>query len=268
MVVAGVVAKQAVPVGLTENGGAQDLVGCALGDESAIEDQHPVAVASLVQIVGGDHHGRPGRSLLADHLEDPLLAGEVETGDRLVEQQQRRMPGACLRPEGPLPLAAREFADLAVEQVADFESGDGVVDGCPIAGGESAGEWRSAEAPHPHNLGNREREPTVVVVLGDQGHTGSGREEPARLRGQQAGEDLEECGLARTVWPDQGRGGARPEVGRHRVEGQASAAPDGDVDELQGVDTGIHGENDSRPCGPLQQPRLRAATHQRLSLGP
>ena len=133
VVVAGVVAEQAVPVGLTENGGTQDLVGCALGDESSIEDQHPVAVASLVQVVGGDHHGRPGRSLLADHLEDPLLAGEVETGDRLVEQQQRRMPGECLRHEGPLPLAAGEFADLAVEQVADFESGDGVVDSCPIA---------------------------------------------------------------------------------------------------------------------------------------
>ena len=167
-----------------------------------------------------------------------------------------------------LLLEAAEALGWSEEQVADFESGDGIVDGGPVAGGQSAGEWGSAETPQPHHLGDREREPTVVVVLGDQGHTGSGREEPARLRGQQAGEDLEECGFARTVWPDQGRGGARPEVGRHRVEGQASAAPDGDVDELQGVDTGIHGENDSRPCGPLQQPRLRAATHQRLSLGP
>ena len=60
--------------------------------------------------------------LLVDDLEDALLAGEVEPGDRLVEQQQVGLGGQRLGDEHALALPAGELAERATPQVADVEA--------------------------------------------------------------------------------------------------------------------------------------------------
>ncbi len=140
VLVVGVVAEQPVAVGLPENGGSQDLVGRTHGDKPAVEHQHPVAVAGLVEVVRGYNHGPACSGLLAEHLEDAFLAGEVEAGDRLVEQQQLRAAGERLRHEDTLSLATRESADLSREQVADLHPGDGIFNCCPVVGRQPTGE--------------------------------------------------------------------------------------------------------------------------------
>ena len=63
-----------------------------LGDDSAVVDDHDVAgqAVGLLEVLGGEEHGRPLRNQVLDHAPEVLAALWVETRRRLVEEQDRR----------------------------------------------------------------------------------------------------------------------------------------------------------------------------------
>ena len=77
------------------------VVGDAVG-----EHQDSVAVTRLVEVVRGEQHGDPALGLGVEDVQDPLLARQVEPGDRLVEQQDLGLLGERLGHHDPLALAA------------------------------------------------------------------------------------------------------------------------------------------------------------------
>ena len=81
---------------------------------------------------------RPRGPLLLDHVEDALAADHVEAGDGLVEQQELALLGQALGHEDPLALAAGELAEVAVDQIADLQPLDGLLDDLPVGGTDPA----------------------------------------------------------------------------------------------------------------------------------
>ena len=87
VVVVGVVSEQPGPERLPQPLGGEHLVGRARGHQPVGQEHHRVAVPGLVQVVGGDDHdGAPARVVL-DHVEDPLLAGDVEASNGFVQHE-------------------------------------------------------------------------------------------------------------------------------------------------------------------------------------
>ena len=68
------------------------LVGGAFRDQEAVvDDRDPIREAvGLVQVLGGEEHGRPLRRQRLDRLPERDAAGEVEAGRRLVEEEDGR----------------------------------------------------------------------------------------------------------------------------------------------------------------------------------
>ena len=96
-----------LPNASASSSGRSTSAGRPGGQQAPGQQHHDVGPPGLAEVVGGQHDGRAGRRLLADDLQDALLADQVEPGDRLVEQQQvglgwpgpgRRAPAGAARP--------------------------------------------------------------------------------------------------------------------------------------------------------------------------
>ncbi len=100
-----------------------ELRRCALGDHApAVDDRDPVGQqVGLIQVLGGQQDGGPGRGEPPHGIPRDHAAGEVETGRRLVQEQDAR-PGhqAGGQVEAP-PHAARVGLDAAVRRVGQVE---------------------------------------------------------------------------------------------------------------------------------------------------
>ena len=82
-----------------------------IGDDRApVEEEEAVGVLTGEDEVvhRGEHGHRPLAAELVDELEDLLLVAEVESGRRLVEEEERRLLAERPREHRPLRLASRE----------------------------------------------------------------------------------------------------------------------------------------------------------------
>jgi zinc/manganese transport system substrate-binding protein len=187
--------------------------GRAGGDQAAGQQEQVVGARGIAEVVGGDDHRLPRCPLLGDDLEDVLARHEVESGDRLVEQQDLGLLGQPLRHECPLPLTAGELVEGPLGEVAEAQRLQGAVDGGPVGGPEPPQQTRAGVAAHRHGLPDGEREPLADDrALQDVGHATGGRRyrEATGTRWQQPGQRVEERRLAGAVRTDERRhGGAR-----------------------------------------------------------
>ena len=137
------------------------------------EQQHAIGAAGLAEVMRRQHHGRAGGPLLGDEIEDALLRRQVETGDRLVEQQQVGFGGERLSNEHALALPTGERAERTAGEVTDIHPLGGGGDRPAIVGAHSAEQSARAVAPHPQHLADAHRHPAVLeLVLGDERHDG------------------------------------------------------------------------------------------------
>ena len=140
VVVIGVIAEDPGPEGLAEPIGDQHLVRWAHRDDATGQQGDPIAVAGLVEVMGGQHDDGSSGDLLLDHQEDPILARDVEPGERLVEQQDRRFGRERLSDDDPLTLATAELAELEAEQIVHAEAPSRGLDGIEVGSLEPAEE--------------------------------------------------------------------------------------------------------------------------------
>lgn len=200
---------QDVPaVGRHQVGLGEHLVGRPGGHEPPGQQEEVVGLGGVGQVVGGYDDGPAPTALVGDHVEDALPGDDVEPRDRLVEQEHLGVLGQALGHEHPLALPAREGVERPVDQLAEVEGGDGVVDEGPIGGPQAAPRAEAGVAPHGDRLAHGHGEVgRDLGALEDVGHPpgrGVGQLEAAGAGGQQAGQGVEEGGLPRAVGPDQG----------------------------------------------------------------
>ncbi len=90
----------------------------ALHDRAVLEHCDPVCDRQRLVLVVRDEDRR--RSRLAEHLDDLAAHArtelDVERRERLVEQDERRLPGERTRKGYPLALAARELVRQAAAE--------------------------------------------------------------------------------------------------------------------------------------------------------
>src|SRR5205814_8491674 len=92
-------------------GGRRDL-----HDLAQVHDRDPVRdVLDDGQVVGDEQVGQLELRLqVFQQVDDLGLDGDVEGGDRLVADDERRLHGECPRDANPLPLAAGELVGIAI----------------------------------------------------------------------------------------------------------------------------------------------------------
>ena len=186
-----------------------------LRDPAVLDDQHPGGERERVEGVVGDQHGDPGvRREVAAEL-DPQRRGhaDVEPGERLVEQQQRGVGGERARDRHPLGLAAGELARPPAGEVAQPDPGQPVAgrgpglgapgpsgpgaEGDVVEGGEVREEHLVLEDHPDRAVPRRERQQVDAAEAGVPGG------------GHQAGQGVQQRGLAGAVGADHGHHVAR-----------------------------------------------------------
>ncbi len=186
--------------------GNEHLVGDPVGDQAPGEQHHPIGPLGFLEVMGGEHDGGAPLDLLVDDPQDRLLAGEVEPGDRLVEQQQARRPHERLCDQHALPLPARELAERPLREICDLQPFRDGADLGAIGAGDAAEQPATAVAPHPQHLVDRQRHPVVMtVLLGDERRLDAVCPlDPTRRGREQSGEELQHRALAAAVRSDEG----------------------------------------------------------------
>ncbi len=213
---------------------SKHVVGCAVGDHTARQQHHPARPFGLLQVMRGEHHRRPGGDLGIDDRQDRLLARQVESRDRFVEQQQSWGTDQCLRDEHTLALTARQVAERSAEQVGDLEALGHVADLGSIGPRDSSQQPAGSVAAHPDHLVDRQRHPVVVfVLLGDERRVDA--REPLDRSGrrfEESGQQPQHRALAAAVRSDQCHRGAAAKRRGRRIERDHVGVPDGHPGEL------------------------------------
>ena len=106
-------------------GRKRDEVGRAadLEDAPLADDAHPMGERGGVLEVVRDEHRRQAQRVeqLPQLRADASPRVRVESRERLVEQQDRRIPGEGTRQRDPLAFPARELADAGARELLDAE---------------------------------------------------------------------------------------------------------------------------------------------------
>jgi hypothetical protein len=93
-----------------------------------------------------------------DEFDEPLLAGRVDAGRRLVQEQQLRAGREGARDVRALQLPAGQFADGLVGVVGDADALEQRVGEREVGRRVAAEEARLAGQPEPHDLADAQRE--------------------------------------------------------------------------------------------------------------
>ena len=213
-------------VGGLEHGAVQGGLGWPERDLAAVEAQHAVPPARLVDVVGGDHHAAPLGSELGEQRLQAIRARRVEPRERLVEEDHPRVLHQRTRDQYALALAAREVAEGRVGLL-------GQPHGRQRRPRRAA--LRASGAPPPGQRRDRSHECDVERADGEVQPRALGLRDDGEARGcpQRSGhgpelaeEHAEECRLAATVGAQDGhplagvqREGHVGEHGRRAVAG-------------------------------------------------
>jgi zinc/manganese transport system substrate-binding protein len=201
-----VVTDQAAAERLGEQRGDEHRLWGAVGQEAPGEQHHPIGTTSFGEVVRREDHAAAPARVPLDDLEDSELARQVETRDRLVEQEQLGFGRDRLGDEDALLLTARQLTERPTAELRDLEQLGGGVDRPTILGPEPPQQASTLVPADAQHLVDRERHPTVVLtLLRDHGDA------PAHLDGavlgfDQTGEEREQRRLAAAVRSDEGDG--------------------------------------------------------------
>ncbi len=95
-------------------------------------------MTGLVEVMGGQDNEAAPVPFLGHHIEDELLARQIEAGDRLVEQEAVGIAGQCTGHQDPLTLSAGQLAEGSTEEIIDREPGRGIGQEPAVAAAEPA----------------------------------------------------------------------------------------------------------------------------------
>ena len=264
-----------------EDLGLHHLVGVAHRDlarghvDDPVHDRH-----QRVHVVRGEQDGDllgPGQP--GQHRDDALLAGDVQVGQRLVEQQQLRPADQGVRDHDPLLLAAGQLADPGVRVALRADGGEHVADQLAAGPGRQADTELVAVQAEAHHVPDPQRhvrlDGQLLRHVPDRGVTGRAgvAVEQHRAAGDrlQAEDDPEQGGLARAVRPDEAGELAGADAERHVAEDLPAAEADADVLQPEQV-VAIRGApwicGRSQPCagpGPRSASRTGSRSRARAS---
>ncbi len=118
--------------------------------------------------------------LVVDHVVDRLRRGEVEPGERLVEQQQVVVLGEALGDEHALALATRKLSQVPAGNVGDAHPFDRFVHDRSVGRSEPPVGATAGVAAHRHDLAHRHGQ--RLVHLRRLEHVG----DPVEMDGERA----------------------------------------------------------------------------------
>ena len=238
-------------------------VGRALGDDLPVveHDQGVGQAVGLLEVLGGEQHGGPAADQLLDDLPQVVAALRVETGGRLVEEEDGR-PGhqGGGQVEAP-PHAARVGLERPVAGVGQVELGRAA----PRPAPPTRGSAQVVEVPHHLEVlpagqvlvdrgvlaGQSDEAPDQAGLFG---HVVAEHPGPAAVGLQDGGQDAHRGGLARAVGPEQTEDGALVHGEAHPVEGPDLVLALEGLLEFFGFDRVLHAvdpvwsEGDGRAC--------------------
>jgi len=179
----------------------QHLVGRPVGDDHSLQQHHPIAAPSLLQVMRRHDHEMPGCALSLDHLEDGGLARQVQAGDRLIEQQAVVLGCEHHRHHDTLTLAARQLAERPMAQVRNVKAFGRSADRLLVAATQPLEQSAAAvSADGQYLLHGHRHIGMCVVVLAHETHADVARRlHPTRCRGQEPAEHPQQGGLAAPV---------------------------------------------------------------------
>jgi len=168
MMVVGVVKDQAIAdldeaatEGMEKMIFGEDVIRWADGDGVTIDQEHLVAGAGVVEIVGGDDDRVAAGDLVVDDIEDEAARGDIEPGDWLVEQQQVALLSEALSDEDSLALSAGEVVELFAGEICDVESFHRLSDSSTVGAVEAPEEPESGVAAESDRVANRDGETPI-----------------------------------------------------------------------------------------------------------
>ena len=226
---------------------------------AAGEDQRPVGEAeAAVDVVGGHEHGAAAVAKRPKQFLELLGGLAVETGERLVEQQHRRLVEQRASDSEPLRHAPRVGRDFALHEGRETH----------LLEQQSCRRPRVLDAVEPavvdEILEPGELRVEIGVVRDDPDAAPEGGRVVAQLhafdahaaaeRPEQARDQLEQGGLAGAVGTEHGHHRARLHLDGHPAEHAERAEREGEVVNLDGGHVVR-----SRPTRPRPRPALRAA---------
>jgi hypothetical protein len=187
-----------------------------------------------VHVVRGEQHRDVFRAGQAgQELDDALRAGDVQVGERLVEQQQFRVADQRVRDHHALLLAAGQLADPRVRVGAGADGVEHGVDPVPaVPGREAEAELVAVDAERHHVPDPQWHVRLDQQLLRDVSDVRVQCPGPGRHR-LEAEDEAQQGGLARAVRPDQPGELARADGERDIVEDRAAAEADADVGEVE-----------------------------------
>ena len=168
------------------------------------------------KVVGRHDDGDPFGPQAVEHLGEHVGRGGVDAVERLVEDQQTGLLGDGPSEENPLPLAARQHAELVTGAMGQTDFVERSQRGGAVGATGSAQPPDEPIATHEHDLEHAHRELGIEHVgLGDVRDPGPGllrrtteHLEAAPAQRHQAEDRLDQRRLAGTVRTDQREGTA------------------------------------------------------------
>ena len=184
--------------------------------------------------------GEPELALQALDLDlhvEPQVA--VERGERLVEQQDRRLHGERARQRHALLLAARELARQALTKGAELDHVEHALDALADDGGGLAARLQAIGDVLRHGHVREEgvvlEDDADVALVGRQMvDAGAVDQHAAAGLADEAGDDAQKSGLAAAGGTEQGHDLARLDGERHAVDGDGRAVADREIVDVQG----------------------------------
>ena len=231
---------------------AGEVLGRAVEDDAAADEDEPLDEAldgpELVRDVeDGD------RELAVELFEQAgqrFLGFDVDTGGRLVQDEQRRLAGERLGDERPLLLAARQRAQRDVGAVAEPDPLDRLGDDGAVAPAQRSEQAAGSQPARGHDLAHRRgRVDAELRALGEVAERGATREPRRRL--------AEEESLARrwTLEPERQPHQRRLAAAVRPCDRNELARLDGEADVLDDRLTAVVGERDVAELDRYRHPR-------------
>ncbi len=218
-----VVANEASAECLREQWRNQHLLRGAVGEHAPGEQHHPICPTRLREVMGREHDGPTCGGVGGDDLENAKLAGEIESGDRFVEQEQIGSSGDRLGDEDPLLLTTGQLTERPAAEMRHLEQPGGVVDESTIGSPEWAEEAAISVPAHAQHVLDRQRHPPVVVML-LRHHRNAGVDVDRAVLGfDQSGEQRQQRRLPAAVGSDERHRRATVESERRRGERDGGA---------------------------------------------
>ena len=138
--------------------GRNELVPAAVErDPPSVDDDDPGhQVGEGGQLVGDDDEGEALGDEPREHLDQPVLAGDVDPGRRFVHDEDVGLAGQCAGNEHAALLAPGQGADIDAGPVGEADEFERPADLLPVGAGGDAQPGLPGQSARGHDLRHRD----------------------------------------------------------------------------------------------------------------